>query len=87
MTFNSWVFVCFFVVVYAVYLLLARSFRLQNAWLLAASLLFYGWWDPRFLFLLLATAGVDFVMAQLIAGTDDPGRRRLFGDVLASVES
>jgi alginate O-acetyltransferase complex protein AlgI len=77
-TFNSWVFVCFFAIVYAGYLALLRSFRLQNAWLLAASLIFYAWWDPRFLFLLLATAGVDFVMAQLIGSTDDAARRRLY---------
>jgi alginate O-acetyltransferase complex protein AlgI len=77
-TFNSWTFVCFFAIVYCGYLLFVRRFRAQNAWLLGASLLFYAWWDWRFLFLLLATAGVDFVMAQLVASSADPARRKVY---------
>ena len=48
MTFNSFVFIVFFLVVYAGYLLLKRSRRAQNQLLLAASLAFYGYWNWRF---------------------------------------
>ena len=47
MLFNSLVFLVFFAVVMALYRVL--SHRGQNALLLAASYLFYGWWDWRFL--------------------------------------
>ena len=60
MQFNSTIFPLVFAAVYAVYLLLgSRRFRVQNAWLLAASYVFYGYWDPRFLALLEIAAAVS----------------------------
>jgi alginate O-acetyltransferase complex protein AlgI len=77
MQFNSWIFPAFFVVVYAGYLALgARRFRAQNAWLLAASWLFYGYWDWRFLGILALSTGIDFVIARKIQASDDDTRRR-----------
>ena len=58
MLFNSLEFLLFLAVVYALYRVL--SFRKQNIMLLAASYLFYGWWDWRFLFLMILTTSVDF---------------------------
>ena len=43
MLFNSLVFPAFLAVVLPVYYCLSR--RAQNAWLLIASYVFYGWWD------------------------------------------
>jgi D-alanyl-lipoteichoic acid acyltransferase DltB (MBOAT superfamily) len=51
MVFNSITFLIFLAVVLALYYRLGH--RLQNWMLLAASYLFYGWWDYRFLGLLL----------------------------------
>jgi len=34
--------------------------RWQNIWLLAASYLFYGWWDVRFLFLIVISTALDY---------------------------
>ena len=48
MLFNSAEFVVFLPIVLGVYWLLRRRLGLQNAWLLGASYLFYGWWDVRF---------------------------------------
>ena len=78
MTFNSFVFIVFFLVVYAGYLLLRRSRRAQNQLLLAASLAFYGYWNWRFLFLLLGTACIDYSVARAMETTSDPRRRRMF---------
>lgn len=64
MSFNSWVFVPFFLAAYGGYLLLQGRLRWQNRWLLACSLFFYGWWDWRFVFLMLGTAIVDFYSAR-----------------------
>lgn len=58
MLFNSLTFFIFLSVVYALYRVL--PFRLQNLMLLLASYVFYGWWDWRFLFLMIFTTSVDF---------------------------
>lgn len=74
MLFNSLVFVAFFAVVYPLYRLL--PFRPQQALLLVASWVFYGWWDPRFLALLVGTSTVDWAIGLAIAGAATPRARR-----------
>ncbi|MFT7623914.1 MAG: alginate O-acetyltransferase complex protein AlgI, partial [Myxococcota bacterium] len=58
--FNSLVFLVFAVVFYAAWPLLRRSDASRWAGLTAASLLFYGWWDWRFVPLLIASGLLDF---------------------------
>ncbi|HPO93741.1 MAG TPA: MBOAT family O-acyltransferase [Phycisphaerales bacterium] len=86
MLFHSVAFVVFFVIVYGLYLALqgrtpprprSPRFIAQNLVLLAASLVFYGWWDWRFLLLMLATAGVDHLVSVRIVQSDRASRRRL----------
>jgi D-alanyl-lipoteichoic acid acyltransferase DltB (MBOAT superfamily) len=62
-TFNSFEFLVFFVVVFSAYWLI-RKRTPQNVLLLVASYVFYAWWDWRFLFLLIGTTIVDFVAVQ-----------------------
>lgn len=52
--------------------------RWRNLFLLAASYVFYGAWDWRFLLLLWATTGVDYLAARQIAVATTAGRRRAF---------
>ena len=47
---------------------LVRRCRGQHAILLAASYLFYGWWDVRFLMLLLLSTVVDYTVARCLDG-------------------
>ncbi len=70
MSFISLEFLCFFAVVFGAYR--ALSHRNQNRLLLAASYFFYGWWDWRFLGLLLFSSLVDYACGRLMAS----GRRR-----------
>lgn len=69
--------------VYAVFLLLIvllywkLPFRGQNRFLLGASYLFYGWWDWRFLLLMIGSTIIDYVIAIRIADSLEPARRRL----------
>jgi len=56
--FNSLDFLIFLAIVYTLYRLL--PFRPQNYMLLAASYIFYGWWDWRFLFLTAFSTTIDF---------------------------
>ena len=62
--FNSLVFAAFFAVVYPVWRV--TSGVLRRRWLLGASLFFYGWWDWRFLGLLLGTSLLDWYCARRI---------------------
>lgn len=64
MLFNSIPFLIFLAVVLLVYPRLKH--RSQNFFLLAASYLFYGWWDWRFLILLWISTVVDFSCAKQI---------------------
>jgi len=62
--FNSLAFAAFLPVVLALYYCL--SHRRQNWMLLAASYVFYGWWDERFLFLMICSTAFDFLAGLLI---------------------
>ncbi len=81
MTFNSMQFVVFLLVVLGVYWQL--SHKLQNRFLLVASYVFYGWWDWRFLGLLLGSTLVDYWVGQRLGKIDAPDRRKRF--LLASM--
>lgn len=61
MLFNSLQFAVFLPVVFAVYWLLRHHLRWQNLFVLTASYLFYGWWDWRFLILIVFTSGCSFL--------------------------
>ena len=58
----------------AVYYVL--STRAQNAWLLVASYVFYGWWDWRFLGLILLSTVVDYFIGQRIAAADEESTKK-----------
>ncbi len=77
MAFTSFVFVAFFFVVYTTYWLLRARFRWQNAMLLVASYVFYGYWDWRFCLLLLLSSLVDYVIGRQMHASEDPRRRKL----------
>src|SRR5438132_2890151 len=47
------------------------TFRNQNKFLLVASYFFYGWWDWRFLCLMIASTLIDYFIAIKIADTED----------------
>ena len=63
MLFNSIDFAIFLPVTFALYWAIGgERRRLQNLLLLAASYLFYGWWDWRFLGLIIFSSLVDYVV-------------------------
>jgi D-alanyl-lipoteichoic acid acyltransferase DltB (MBOAT superfamily) len=73
MLFNSWEFFVFFVVVYGLYTAMRRRVRPQNVMLLLASYFFYGWWDWRFLGLLLLSTAVDYFVGLRVAAARESG--------------
>ncbi|MDA1012872.1 MAG: MBOAT family protein [Planctomycetota bacterium] len=74
MNFASPEFLVFFALVAGIYWLL--SHRQQNWLLLAASYIFYGWWDWRFLSLLLVSSAVDFSCGLLLDRGQSPRIRK-----------
>jgi alginate O-acetyltransferase complex protein AlgI len=66
MLFNSITFAIFFVIVFGLYWSLKRFYRAQNLLLLIASYLFYGWWDVRFLVLIVISTVVSYYCALSI---------------------
>jgi len=70
--FNSLVFIYFLLIVIGIYSVL--NHRWQNWFLLGSSYFFYGFWDPRFLVLLIISTVVDYWCGKRIAQSS--GRRR-----------
>lgn len=69
MQFTEIGFALFFAVVFAVYwLILRRRHGLQNLFLLTMSYLFYGWWDWRFLGLIILTTVTTYASALMVGG-------------------
>lgn len=65
MLFNSIEFIIFLPLVFGIYWLLRKSLRWQNMFVVAASYLFYGWWDWRFLLLIAFTTLCSYVSGRL----------------------
>ena len=78
MQFQSFIFIQFFLLFYASYLLLMNNFKAQNVLLVIASYVFYGYWDWRFLFLLIFSTVVDFVVAKLIDRTASKRQKKIW---------
>ena len=74
MNFVSYEFLVFFALVLAGYYALPH--RGQNLLLLVASYVFYGWWDWRFLGLMLGSSVLDYLAAQAIAWARRPDAPR-----------
>lgn len=75
MLFNSLDFAIFLPIVFALYWAMKRSCRLQNLLIVVASYVFYGWWDARFLGLILLSTVVDFFIGRQL-GIDNQGQKR-----------
>ena len=76
MLFNSLDFAIFFPIVFVLYWVVARHKLARNIHLLAASYFFYGWWDWRFLFLIIISSLVDYLVGYHLHQTEDKGRRK-----------
>ena len=75
MLFNSFTFMIFLPVVFLLYWFVFKRLRWQNLLILVASYVFYGWWDWRFLVLIVITSLSSFFSGLLISRFE--GRRRL----------
>lgn len=76
MLFNSIEFIIFLIIVFLIYWRL--NHRNQNIFLVIVSYIFYGWWDWRFLFLILLSTLIDFFTGLFIGATESKSRRKIF---------
>jgi D-alanyl-lipoteichoic acid acyltransferase DltB (MBOAT superfamily) len=68
-----------FLVLFGLVFVLTRALpQYRNAVLLVASYVFYGWWDWRFLGLMLGSSYVDYFCAHRIVATKSPVARRWY---------
>ncbi|HPC94076.1 MAG TPA: MBOAT family O-acyltransferase [Sedimentisphaerales bacterium] len=78
MLFNSLDFAVFVPVVFVVYwFVLGRRTPWQNLFILAASYVFYGWWDWRFLSLIFISSCVDYFVGLGLGAAVNERTRRL----------
>ncbi len=78
MLFNSIDFAIFLPTVFLLYwLLLQKNLKLQNAFIVVASYVFYAWWDWRFLSLIIFSTFVDFWVGKKLVHENNLSRRKL----------
>ncbi len=76
MLFNSIEFLFFLPAVTIIFWTCCRTLRAQNLLLLCSSYLFYGWWDVRFLFLILMVTAVSYLSGRALRRYDHSILRR-----------
>ncbi len=78
MLFNSIDFAIFLPIVFVLYWFVTnRNIKLQNVLIVTASYVFYGWWDWRFLSLILFSTIVDFVVGQHLKKENRQTKRKI----------
>ena len=78
MLFNSLDFAIFFPIVFVLYWIVSQKLHLRNILILVSSYVFYGWWDWRFLFLIVISSSVDFYVGNQLNKTEDVQKRKMF---------
>ena len=79
MLFNSIEFFLFFPLVFCLYwFILQKSIKLQNLFILIASYFFYGWWDWRFLGLIIISSASDYCIGIVLSKSEEHLKRKLY---------
>lgn len=78
MIFNSAVFLIFFLIFFPTYWLVNRRLPLvyRNLFIIISSYIFYGWWDWRFLSLIIFSSTLDFSIGLFMARVKRPSNKK-----------
>ncbi|MFC4636294.1 MBOAT family O-acyltransferase [Dokdonia ponticola] len=77
MFFNSLTFAVFLPIVFILYwFVFKRHLKAQNIFLLIVSYVFYGWWDYRFLSLILLSTLIDFYIGSALKKEESSKKRK-----------
>jgi alginate O-acetyltransferase complex protein AlgI len=74
--FNSLDFAIFFPIVIIIYWIVSKKIVLRNSFLLIASYVFYAWWDWRFLFLIIFSSFIDYIVGLKLNQTENKSNRK-----------
>jgi alginate O-acetyltransferase complex protein AlgI len=77
MLFNSIDFAIFLPIVFTIYWLTKRNYKLQNLWIVIASYFFYACWDWRFLSLIVFSTLVDYSVGRRLEIENKKNRRKI----------
>lgn len=78
MLFNSIDFAIFLPIVFALYWFFTnKSIKLQNLLIVIASYVFYGWWDYKFLSLIVFSTLVDFTIGNKLRTEENTTKRKV----------
>ena len=78
MLFNSFDFAIFLPIVFLLYwFVVKKNLKLQNALIVLASYVFYGWWDWRFLSLIIFSTVVDYLVGQKLRVEEKQSKRKV----------
>ncbi|MEL6986566.1 MAG: MBOAT family O-acyltransferase [Bacteroidota bacterium] len=77
MLFNSFEFAIFLPLVFLLYwYVFKEQLRIQNLFLVGVSYLFYGWWDYRFLSLIIFSSLIDYSIGRYLSKTEEKRKRK-----------
>lgn len=78
MLFNSIDFAIFLPIIFILYwFIINKNLKLQNLLIVVASYIFYGWWDWRFLSLILFSTMVDYLVGIYLVKENNKIKRKL----------
>ena len=78
MLFNSIEFAIFLPIVFLLYwFVFQKNLRWQNLFIVFVSYVFYGWWDWRFLFLIVFSTVQDFAVSYWMSKEENERKRKL----------
>jgi D-alanyl-lipoteichoic acid acyltransferase DltB (MBOAT superfamily) len=79
LVFNSITFLVFFIIFFQLYWLINNklSITIRNIFTIVASYLFYGWWDYRFLSLIIISSAADFSIGLFFKKTKKNRQRKM----------
>lgn len=77
MLFNSIEFAIFLPIVFILYwFVFQKNLKLQNLFIVIVSYIFYGWWDWRFLFLIVFSTAQDYFLARMLINEENERKRK-----------
>jgi alginate O-acetyltransferase complex protein AlgI len=86
MLFNSFEFAIFLFVAFFLYwFIFNTSIKARNFFLFAVSYFFYGWWDWRFLGLLLLSSAIDYLIGKKIGEASSIKRKKMILTISVAV--
>lgn len=79
MLFNSAEFIIFLPIVFVLYwFVFNKQLKVQNFLILVSSYIFYGWWDYRFLALIVLSTLIDYIVALRLSNTQEARNRKFW---------